>query len=96
MEAVEAEVSGWPLTVFDSKNETDSNFKRMLEYGLLPENIEVVHLGLASHNLFELAYTKILAEERDISDGLVFEMLEGMADHVHRTNQKENQSGKNK
>jgi len=96
MEAVEAEVSGWPLTVFDSKIETDANFKRMLEYGLLPENIEAVHLGLASHNLFDLAYTKILAEERDISDGLVFEMLEGMADHLRRTIQKENQSGNNK
>ena len=96
MEAMEAEVSGWPRTVFDSKIETDANFKRMLEYGLLPENIEVVHLGLASHNLFDLAYTKILAEERDISDGLVFEMLEGMADHVRRTIQKENQSGNNK
>ena len=96
MEAVEAEVSGWPLTVFDSKIETDANFKRMLEYGLLPENIEAVHLGLASHNLFDLAYTKILAEERDISVGLVFEMLEGMADHVRRTIQKENQSGNNK
>jgi RHH-type proline utilization regulon transcriptional repressor/proline dehydrogenase/delta 1-pyrroline-5-carboxylate dehydrogenase len=96
MEAMEAEVSGWPLTVFDSKIETDANFKRMLEYGLLPENIEAVHLGLASHNLFDLAYTKILAEERDISDGLVFEMLEGMADHVRRTIQKENQSGNNK
>jgi len=96
MEAMEAEVSGWPLTVFDSKIETDANFKRMLEYGLLPENIEAVHLGLASHNLFDLAYTKILAEERDISVGLVFEMLEGMADHVRRTIQKENQSGNNK
>ncbi len=96
MEAMEAEVSGWPLTVFDSKIETDANFKRMLEYGLLPENIEAVHLGLASHNLFDLAYTKILAEERDITVGLVFEMLEGMADHVRRTIQKENQSGNNK
>ena len=82
--------------MFDSKIETDANFKRMLEYGLLPENIEAVHLGLASHNLFDLAYTKILAEERDISVGLVFEMLEGMADHVRRTIQKENQSGNNK
>jgi len=96
MEAVEADISGWPLTVFDSKIETDANFKRMLEYGLRPENIEAVHLGLASHNLFDLAYTKILAEESSISVGLVFEMLEGMADHVRRTIQKEKQSGNNK
>ena len=94
MEAMEAEVSGWPLTVFDSKIETDANFKRMLEYGLLPENIEVVHLGLASHNLFDLAYTHVLAEERGITEGLVFEMLEGMADHVRRTLQEEKRKAK--
>ncbi len=96
MEAMEAEVYGWPLTVFDSKIETDANFKRMLEYGLIPENIEVVHLGLASHNLFDLAYTHVLAEERGITEGLVFEMLEGMADHVRRTLQEENRKAKTK
>ena len=96
MEAMEAEVSGWTLTVFDSKIETDANFKRMLEYGLLPENIEVVHLGLASHNLFDLAYTHVLAEERCITEGLVFEMLEGMADHVRRTLQEEKRKAKTK
>ena len=96
MEAVEAEVFGWPLTVFDSKIETDANFKHMLEYGLLPENIAVVHFGLASHNLFDLAYTHVLAEERGISEGLVFEMLEGMADHVRRTLQEEKRKDESK
>ena len=85
MEAVEAEVSGWPMTVYDSKVETDANFKRMLEFGLQPDNIAAVHLGIASHNVFDLAYTHLLAEERGITEGLVFEMLEGMADHVRRT-----------
>ncbi len=96
MEAVEAEVSGWPLTVFDSKIETDANFKRMLEFGLQPENIAAVHFGLASHNLFDLAYTHVLAEERGISEGLIFEMLEGMADHVRRTLQEEKRKGDSK
>ncbi len=96
MEAVEAEVYGWPLTVFNSKVETDANFKRMLEFGLQPENIEAVHFGLASHNLFDLAYTYLLAEDRGITEGLVFEMLEGMADHVRRTLQAETPAEKNK
>ena len=96
MEAVEAEVFGWPLTVFDSKIETDANFKRMLEFGLQPENIAAVHFGLASHNLFDLAYTHVLAEERGITEGLVFEMLEGMADHVRRTLQEEKRKGESK
>ena len=55
MEAVEAEIFGWPLTVFESKIETDANFKRMLEFGFQLENIVAVHFGLASHNLFDLA-----------------------------------------
>jgi len=96
MEAVEAEIFGWPLTVFDSKIETDANFKRMLEFGLQPENIAAVHFGLASHNLFDLAYTHVLAEERGISEGLVFEMLEGMADHLRRALQEEKQKGGSK
>ena len=84
MEALEAEIQSWPLVVYDSKIETDANFKRMLEFGLRPENISAVHFGLASHNLFDLAYALVLAEENDISKGLVFEMLEGMADHMRR------------
>ena len=87
MEAVEAELSGWPMTVYDSKVETDANFKRMLEFGLQPENIAAVNLGIASHNVFDLAYTHLLAEESGITEGLVFEMLEGMADHVRRAMQ---------
>ena len=87
MEADEAEVSGWPMTVYDSKVETDANFKRMLEFGLQPDNINAVHLGIASHNVFDLAYTHLLAEESGITEGLVFEMLEGMADHVRRAMQ---------
>ncbi len=87
MESFEAAVCGWPLTVFDSKIETDANFKRMLEFGLQKENIPAVNLGLASHNLFDLAYAYSLIEERGISKGFVFEMLEGMADHVRRAMQ---------
>ncbi|GIT71671.1 MAG: hypothetical protein Ct9H300mP28_14850 [Pseudomonadota bacterium] len=52
----------------------------MLEFGLQPDNIAAVHLGIASHNVFDLAYTHLLAEERGITEGLVFEMLEGMGE----------------
>ena len=75
------------MTVYDSKIETDANFKRMLEFGLQPDNIKAVHLGIASHNVFDLAYAHLLAEESGITEGLVFEMLEGMADHVRRAMQ---------
>jgi len=41
-------------------------------------------LGIASHNLFELAYAATLAEKNEVADFFYFEMLEGMADHVRR------------
>ena len=56
----------------------------MLEAGLQPETLKALKLGVASHNLFELAYAKALEEEQGLSKGLSFEMLEGMADPYRR------------
>ena len=44
--------------------------KRMLERGATPEHLAAVELGVASHNLFDLAYTLVLAHERKVQ-GLV-------------------------
>ena len=84
MEKVEASLSNWPLAPYDNKLEVDANYKRMVTYGMEPENIRAVNLGIASHNLFELAYAAVLAEENKVADYFYFEMLEGMADHVRR------------
>ncbi len=84
MEKVESALYNWPLAPYDNKLEVDANFKRMVTYGMRPENIQSVNLGIASHNLFELAYACVLAEENKVSDHFYFEMLEGMADHVRR------------
>ncbi len=56
MELVESAFLDWPLAPFDSKIETDANWKRMVSFGMQPENIKAVRLGIASHNLFDLAY----------------------------------------
>jgi RHH-type transcriptional regulator, proline utilization regulon repressor / proline dehydrogenase / delta 1-pyrroline-5-carboxylate dehydrogenase len=84
MERVEASLKDWPQAPFKSKLETDANYKRMLEEGLRAENIAAVHLGVASHNLFEVAYALVLAEEGGHLDHVQFEMLEGMANHQRR------------
>ncbi len=83
-EQFESEIQGWSLPVYPSKTETDANFKRMLEAGLQPETLKALKLGVASHNLFELAYAIALAEEQGLKEGLSFEMLEGMADPYRR------------
>ncbi|MDQ8198267.1 bifunctional proline dehydrogenase/L-glutamate gamma-semialdehyde dehydrogenase [Pelagicoccus enzymogenes] len=80
MEQTESSMRGWPQAPYHEKLDTDANYKRMLRYALQPENARCVELGIASHNLFELAHAHLLAEELGTSQHLVFEMLEGMAD----------------
>ncbi len=84
MEHVESAIRNWPLAPYDNKLEVDANYKRMVEFGMAPENIMAVNLGIASHNLFELAYAYELARRNNVIQYFTFEMLEGMADHVRR------------
>ncbi len=84
MEKVHAAISNWPLATFDNKKDVDANYKRMVIYGMQPDNIQAVHLGIASHNMFELAFAYQLALRNKVTSHLSFEMLEGMADHVRR------------
>ncbi len=80
MEKTESSLRGWKLATYTDKIDTDSNYKIMAEYGLLPENARAVHLGAASHNLFELAYALELAKENNVLDCFSLEMLEGMSE----------------
>jgi RHH-type proline utilization regulon transcriptional repressor/proline dehydrogenase/delta 1-pyrroline-5-carboxylate dehydrogenase len=84
MERIEAAAHGWPQAPYETKPEVDANYKRMLEYGCRPEHAEAVHLGVASHNLFDVAYGLVLREARSVSAWVEFEMLEGMANHQAR------------
>lgn len=84
MERVEASHRGWPQAPYQQKVDTDANYKRMVAYGLQAENISAVSLGIASHNLFEVAFSIVLASRRGVLDRLQFEMLEGMANHQRR------------
>ena len=84
MEKLESSLNNWPLAPYDNKLEVDANYKRMVRFGMEPDNIRAVNLGIASHNLFELAFAAVLARENGVNDYFYFEMLEGMADHVRR------------
>jgi RHH-type proline utilization regulon transcriptional repressor/proline dehydrogenase/delta 1-pyrroline-5-carboxylate dehydrogenase len=88
MEQFEASLKGWPQAPYNNKIEVDANYKRMLMYGCLPENARCVHLGIASHNLFDIAFAMLLRLENQVEPYTVFEMLEGMADHIRRVVQK--------
>jgi RHH-type proline utilization regulon transcriptional repressor/proline dehydrogenase/delta 1-pyrroline-5-carboxylate dehydrogenase len=80
MERVESAVHGWPLATWESKQATDTNYKRVLDYALRPEHIGNVRLGVAGHNLFDIAYAWLLAGRRGVREGIEFEMLLGMAE----------------
>jgi RHH-type proline utilization regulon transcriptional repressor/proline dehydrogenase/delta 1-pyrroline-5-carboxylate dehydrogenase len=84
MERVEASLMNWPQAPYQSKSDTDANFKRMLVEGFKRENLQAVRLGIASHNLFEVSFALILALENDAFAYVQFEMLEGMANHQRR------------
>lgn len=84
MERHEASVKGWPQATYEHKADTDANYKRMLHTGFEPQNLKAARLGIASHNLFDVAYALVLTQEHSAMDRVQFEMLEGMANHQRR------------
>lgn len=84
MEQVDAAMHDWPLAPYGSKLEVDANFKRMMHEGCKPENAAAVRLGVASHNLFDVAYGLALRAREGVEERVEFEMLEGMANHQAR------------
>lgn len=83
MEQVEASVHGWPLATWGTKQDTDTNYKRVINYSLHPDRVRNVRIGVAGHNLFDVAFAWLLAKQRGIADtarqSIEFEMLLGMA-----------------
>ncbi|GAA1661300.1 1-pyrroline-5-carboxylate dehydrogenase [Citricoccus zhacaiensis] len=88
MEQVQASITGWPAATVPSKQAADTNYKRVLNYALTPEHTRNVRIGVAGHNLFDVALAWLLVQERGLTtqwkDGgrspdVEFEMLLGMA-----------------
>ena len=79
METVDAESHGWPLATWSTKQQSDASYKAVLEYALRPEHVTNLRIGVAGHNLFDIAMAWLLAERRGVTEGIEFEMLLGMA-----------------
>ncbi len=83
MEQVQSSIQGWPLATWGTKQDSDTNYKRVLNYALTPERVNNVRIGIAGHNLFDIAFAWLLAKQRGIADhgkgAIEFEMLLGMA-----------------
>ena len=79
MEHVDSVVHDWPLATYSTKQDSDTNYKRVLNWAFTPGNTDAVKIGVAGHNLFDVAYAHLLAKQRGVSDRVDFEMLLGMA-----------------
>ncbi len=88
MEQFEASLRDWPQAPYTKKPDVDANYKQMVTYGCRIEHAKSCHLGIASHNLFDIAYALLIRAENRVEEEVNFEMLEGMADHIRRVVQK--------
>jgi RHH-type proline utilization regulon transcriptional repressor/proline dehydrogenase/delta 1-pyrroline-5-carboxylate dehydrogenase len=79
MEQVESSLHDWPLATWGTKQDSDTNYKRVINYSLHPDRISNVRIGVAGHNLFDIAFAWLLAKQRGVEAGIEFEMLLGMA-----------------
>ncbi len=80
MEEVDAEQHGWASAPYSTKAQTDASAKRLLDSALRPAWSSAVRVGLATHNLFDVAWG---LERRELlapaeRGRLEIEMLEGM------------------
>ncbi|MFJ4167207.1 proline dehydrogenase family protein [Microbacterium sp. NPDC089698] len=76
MERVEAALHGWTPAPYDTKIDTDANYLRCLDEALTPESVRAVRIGIAGHNLFDIAYAWLLAGDRGVRAS-VPELVEG-------------------
>ena len=66
MERVDAELHGWEPAPYGSKAEVDANYLRLVDRSLRPELAGVLRVGVASHNLYDVALAHLLAEHRGV------------------------------
>jgi len=79
MEKAEAELHGWVAAPYKSKADVDASYSRLLDTALRAEHAKAVRIGVASHNLFHIAFALEIAKKRNVMEQLDLEMLEGMA-----------------
>lgn len=79
MEHVDAEMHGWKQAPYFSKADVDASYKALLDSALRVEWADAVTVGLASHNLFDIAWALVLRDDLADPARIELEMLEGMA-----------------
>jgi RHH-type proline utilization regulon transcriptional repressor/proline dehydrogenase/delta 1-pyrroline-5-carboxylate dehydrogenase len=83
-ERIEAAQRGLEVPVFASKAEVDASYKKLLTYACEPDHAAAVQLGIASHNVFDIALGLVLRRAQGVEAHVGFELLEGMAAPLER------------
>ena len=83
MELTESSLRNWPCVTYLNKAETDANFKLLMDYLIDAQVAPYVHVGIASHNLFDHGVAMSLAHERGVEAYCSVEMLEGMSETAY-------------
>lgn len=78
MEKTTAELACWPQPTYGTKAETDASYKALMVRLLEAASRGAVEVGVASHNLFDVAFALVLSEALGVT--VEVEMLAGMAD----------------
>ncbi len=79
MEHAEAELHGWTAAPYATKADVDASYARLIDVALNERWTSAVRVGVASHNLFHLAWALEVARVRGVGAQVDVEMLEGMA-----------------
>lgn len=78
MERVEAELRDWPQAPYATKAEVDASYKRLLASAVAVG--PALRVGVASHNLYDVAWALVQRARHDAEERVDIEMLEGMAE----------------
>lgn len=79
VEQLEASTHRLAVPIFPTKSLVDAHFKRTLRCAMAEAALGHLHVGVASHNLFDISYALLLKERTGAGRSVQFEMLEGMA-----------------
>ena len=78
-EKIYSELNGWDCPTFSSKVDVDAQYKKMIHFAFESNNLDFIHLGVATHNLFDITYAHHLMELNNIKHQVSFEFLEGIS-----------------
>ncbi len=81
-ERIDALLHDRPVATWGDRRGTDTAFLRLLDAALVPERTDAVHVGVGSHDPFDIATAWVLAERRGVTGALGVDVLLGMTGPV--------------